>query len=336
MALQLDSWAVAGAQSSARIARLQLTSASRSGNGVVESSDLTVRQLTVPGTSVRVTSGAAVILGKEQAFQGSYYAHNIGDAEVPISENLTGSPRYDMVILQVEDPNIDGTEWTHDPAVDPVYYFRVVQGVSSTDTEAPSGKTAIPLARIRIPASTATIVDADITDLRQMLSPRIHTEVRVQKGQGLADGRNDEADLTSDYERWPQHDWSVTIPEWATQVQVQANWSNVLYPAPGGTGGNYDARGLVRVGLVGTGGNVLNTMSSAYNFNSTSASNGYRCSIGLASQANIPAAMRGMQCDLRMYAKSDVGMGNHLVADGWANFDVTLTFREIATPGATL
>jgi len=335
VALQLDSWAVAGAQSSARIARLQLTSASRSGNGVVESSDLLVRQLAVPGTSVRVTSGAAVIFGKEAAFQGSYYAHNVGDAEVPISENLTGSPRYDMVILQVEDPGIDGTPWTHDPATDPVYYFRVVQGVSSTDTEAPSGKTAVPLARIRIPASTATIVDADITDLRQMLNPRIHTEVRVQKGQGLEDGRNDEADFTADYERWPQHDWSVTIPEWATQVQVQANWSNCLYPAPGSTTSK-DARGLVRVGLVGTGGNVLNTMSSAYNFNPFTAGNGYRCSIGLASQANIPAAMRGMVCDLRMYAKSDAGLTQFLVADGWANFDVTLTFREIATPGATL
>lgn len=336
MALELDSWAVAGAQSSARIARLQLQSGTRSGNGVVESGDLLVRELAVPGTSVRVSSGAAVILGKEQSFQGSYYAHNVGDAEVPITANLTGSPRYDLVILRVEDPGIDGTPWTWDPAVDPVYYFRVIEGVSSTTTQVPSGMTGIPLARIRIPASTATIVDGDITDLREMLSPRIHTEVRVQKGQGLADGRFDEADFTSDYERWPQHDWTVTIPEWATQVQVQANWRNVLYPAPGGTTAVYDARGLVRVGLIGTGGNTLYTMSSAYNINPISASNGTREQVGLAAQANIPAAMRGMTCDLRMYAKSDADRIVFLVADGWANFDVTLTFREIAAPGATL
>ncbi|MFY7066004.1 hypothetical protein ACOQFV_09095 [Nocardiopsis changdeensis] len=336
MALQLDSWAVAGAQSSARIARLQLQSGTRSGNGIVESGDLLVRELAVPGTSVRVSSGAAVILGKEAAFQGSYYAHNIGDATVPISATGSGGGRTDMVVLQVEDPGIDGTPWTHDPAVDPVYYFRVIEGVSSTATEPPSGLTAIPLARITIPASTSTITNSMITDLRQMLNPRIHTEVRVQKGQGLADGRFDEADFTSDYERWPQHDWTVTIPSWATQVQVQANWSNVMYPQPGGTTAVYDARGLVRVGLIGTGGNTLYTMSSAYNFNPTSATNGYRCSIGLAAQANIPTAMRGMTCDLRMYAKADVDMLNHLVADGWANFDVTLTFRELATPGATL
>ncbi|MFL1427134.1 MULTISPECIES: hypothetical protein [unclassified Nocardiopsis] len=335
MALELDSWAVAGAQSSARIARLQLQSGTRSGNGVVESGDLRVRELAVPGTSVRVASGAAVILGKEQSFQGSYYAHNVGDAEVPIAANATGSTRYDLVILRVEDPGIDGTPWTWDPSVDPVYYFRVIEGVSSTASQVPSGTTGIPLARIAIPASTATIENDHITDLRQMMSPRIHTEVRVQKGQGLEDGRMDYADYKPDFERWPQHDWTVTIPAWATQVQVQANWSNVFYPAPGSTT-NKDARGRVRVGLIGTGGNNLYTHTSAYNFNPFTAGNGYRCSIGLAAQMNIPSAMRGMQCDLRMYAMSEEDLTQYLLADGWANFDVTLTFREIAAPGATL
>ena len=336
MALEMDSWAVEGAQSSSRIARLQLQSGTASRNGVVDSGHLRILPLTVPGTSVRATSGGATILGAEAAFQGSYFAFNVGDQEIPISPTGSGGGRSDLVVLRVEDPNISGTPWTHDVTVDPVYYFRVIEGVDPTTTDVPAGTTGVALGRIDIPANTATITAGMITDVRQMANPKRLRELRVQRGQGLADGRYDEADFTSDFERWPQHDWTVTIPTWATQVQVIGNWYNTMYPAPGGTGGDYDARGQVRIGLIGSGGNVLYTSASAYNFNSTSATNGYRCSIGLASQVNIPSAMRGMACDLRMYAKSDVGMGNHLVADGWANFSVDLEFRETAAPAAEL
>ncbi|GAA0972671.1 hypothetical protein Q7689_00260 [Nocardiopsis tropica] len=337
MALEMDSWAVEGAQSSSRIARLQLQSGTASRNGVVDSSHLQILPLTVPGTSVRATSGGATILGAEASFQGSYFAFNVGDAEIAVSPTGSGGGRSDLVILRVEDPNISGTPWTHDVTTDPVYYFRVIEGVDPTTTDVPPGTTGVALARLDIPANTATITSGMITDVRQMANPKRLRELRVQRGQGLEDGRDDHADFTSDFERWPQHDWTVTIPEWATQVQVRADWLNVMYPAPiDGTGGNYDARGQVRVGLVGSGGNVINTAATAFNFNATSASNGYRCSIGLAAQMNVPTAMRGMACDLRMYAKSDADRIRYLVADGWANFAVDLEFREQAAPQAEL
>ncbi|MEU0236787.1 hypothetical protein ABZ234_03785 [Nocardiopsis sp. NPDC006198] len=302
----------------------------------MDSGHLQILPLTVPGTSVRATSGGATILGAEAAFQGSYFAFNVGDAEIPVSPTGSGGGRSDLVILRVEDPNISGTPWTHDVTTDPVYYFRVIEGVTNTTTDVPAGTTGVALARIDIPANTATITAAMITDVRQMANPKRLRELRVQRGQGLEDGRWDEADFTSDYERWPQHDWTVTIPEWATQVQVVANWFSVLYPAPNGTGGTYDARGLVRVGLVGSGGNVLNTPSTAYNVNPITSTNGYRVNIGLTSQVNIPVAMRGMTCDLRMYAKCDADRIVFLVADGWANFSVDLEFRENAAPRAEL
>lgn len=334
MALQLDSWAVAGAQSSAQIARLQLQSASRSGNGVVTSTDLQVRPLAVPGTSVRIDSGAGIILGREQQFQGSYYAHNVGEATVPISPTGSGAGRTDMVILRVEDPSVDGTPWTWNPATDPVYYFRVLEGVSPTATDLPAGMTGIPLARITLPASTATITSG-ITDLRQQANPRTQRELRVQRGQGLEDGRYDLANYKPDFERWPQHDWTVNIPAWATQVQVRADWLGVMYPAPeDGTGGNYDARGQVRVGFVGA--EFLPTPASAYNLNATTATNGYRANLGIATQIPIPAAMRGTTVQLRMYAKSDEDRIHYLVADGWSNFAVDLEFREMAAPESEL
>ncbi|WP_435110156.1 hypothetical protein [Nocardiopsis synnemataformans] len=335
MTLQLDSWAVAGAGSSPQIARLMLTSATRSGNGIVEAPDMEVRELAVPGTSVRVGAGAAVALGKEAVFQGSYYAFNIGEEEVPVSPTDAGGGRSDLLILRVEDPNIDGTPWTHDPATDKIYYFRVIEGVAPDTTEVPAGTTGVALARIDIPVSTATITQDMIVDVRQVANPNRQRELRVMRGGGQEDGRDDSADYTADFERWPQHDWTVDIPAWATQVQVLAQWSNVWYPAPmDGTGGNYDARGQVRVGLIGGAPNNILTPHTEYNFNPTTATNGYRCSIGLAAQVDIPEEMRGTTVQLRMYAKSDADRIIFLRADGWSNFSCDLEFLEVAAPEA--
>lgn len=335
MALEMDSWAVTGAQSSARIARLQLQSGTASGNGVVGMDHLRVLPLPVPGTAVRATSGGATILGQESAFQGSYFAFNVGDEDIPISPTGSGGGRSDLVVLRVEDPNIDGTPWGHDVTVDPVYYFRVIEGVSSTATEPPAGMTAAALARIDLPPNTATITAEMITDVRRPANPRSQRTLRVQRGGTQAGGGWDEAgNIVDDYERWPQHDWSVTIPEWATQVQVLANWDNAFYDPKGGTTGAHDARGLLRVGLVGS--QTVYTTESAYNFNPTAPNNGYRCSAANRDQISIPAALRGQTVQVRMYAKGTAGQLGRLVADNYANFSVDLQFLELPAPEAQL
>ncbi|WP_174545606.1 hypothetical protein [Nocardiopsis dassonvillei] len=330
-------WAVQGAKSGARMARLQLQSATRGGQGIVEPTDLEVRATTIPDGTVKVNSGGCVVLGREQGFQGSYYGYNVGLDSVSIAPTGSGGGRSDLIVARVEDPTVEGPNvWSH-ALTDQLIYTRVIQGVSATETDIPAGSTysAIPLARVDIPANTATITQDMITDLRQMIDPRTQRELRVMRGGGLEDGRHDEADYKADFERWPQNDWSVDIPAWATQVQVLSQWSNVWYPAPiDGTGGNYDARGQVRVGLIGGSPNNILTPETEYNFNATSASNGYRCSIGLAAQVDIPEAMRGTTVQLRMYAKSDADRIHFLVADGWANFSTDLEFREIPTSAA--
>lgn len=335
MALEMDSWAVTGAQSSARIARLMHQSGTASGNGVVDTSHLRVLPLEVPGGGVRITSGGATILGREQEFQGSYFAYNIGTDTVDISPTGSGGGRSDLVVLRVEDPNIDGTPWNHNVTTDPVYYFRVIEGVSSTATEAPPGVTAIPLARIDLPASTGTVTAAHITDLRRSANPKSQRILRVQRGGTQTDGSWDEAgNVTDDYERWPQHDWTVTIPEWATQVQILANWDNTFYDPRGGDAGINDARGLLRVGLLGS--EFITTTESAYNFNPTTATNGYRCSAANRDQIAIPAGMRGETVQVRMYARGTPGQRGRLVADNYANFSVDLEFLEIPAPEAQL
>lgn len=337
MALEMDSWAVTGAQSSARIARLMHQSGTASGNGVVDTGHLQVLPLEVPGGGVRILAGGATVLGAEQEFQGSYFAYNVGTDTVSISPTGSGGGRTDMIVLRVEDPNIDGTPWSHDVTTDPVYYFRVIEGVSPTATEPPPGMTAVALARVNIPASTGTITAGMITDIRQSANPRRHRELRTQVGQGLEDGRFDMLDAKSGYERWPQHEWFVTIPTWATQAQIIGQWMNTWYPGPSQLTGR-DALGWVRVGLRGNDDDIASvyTQSVMYNANPTNVNNGYRVNIGNAGQVNIPASMRGQTVIVRMYGLAHEDSVHYLVADGWSNFSVDIEFREVATAAATL
>lgn len=325
MALERDSWAVSGAESSARIARLQLQSATRGGNGIVEAGDLAVTELDVPGPAVKIAGGAAVAFGREATYQGSYYAFNVGDDQVSINPTGSGAGRSDMVILRVEDPNIDGTPWAHDPANDPIYYFRVIEGVDPTATDVPEGTTGVPLARIDIPPSTATITQDMITDLRVMMDPRTEYVVRVQRGVAPTDYAGDIQ--IPDWEDWPNLVWTVDVPEWATQVQVDATWGNAAFFDSDYAGsGAHDARGRLRV-LLGS----INTDWCAYNFN-VDPNNGQRVSMVLADQIAVPASMRGTTQNLRMQVSGEVGVGGRLRADGFANFVCRLNFLEVPVP----
>ncbi|WP_344098582.1 hypothetical protein, partial [Nocardiopsis tropica] len=290
-------WAVQGAKSGARMARLQLQSATRSAQGIIEPPDLQVRAATIPDGTVTVAAGGCVVAGREQNFQGSYFGYNVGLDSVSIAPTGSGGGRSDLVVARVEDPTVEGPNvWEH-ALTDQLIYTRVIQGVSATAEDVPAGVvySAVPLARIDIPANTATITQDMVTDLRTMLNPRTERTMRTMYGQGLEDGRYDLADFKTDFERWPQHNWEgLLIPSWATQLSVRADWMNALYPAPGAPGPTTrDARGQVRVGFIGSGGNNLYTTAPAYNFNPQGDTNGFRASTGLADTLTVPAAMRG-------------------------------------------
>ena len=270
-------------------------------------------------------------------YQGSYIAFNVGDEEVDISPTGSGGGRSDLVVLRVEDPNIDGTPWGHDVTSDPVYYFRVIEGVSSSATEPPSGMTAIALARIDIPSSTGTITSGMITDVRASANPKSQREVRVQHGAPLDNGLWDKAgDIQEpNWERWPQHEWAVNIPWWATQVQVLAHWDGVYLEPNGATTGPNDARGQLRVRIY-VGSDMIETSPSRYNVNQTSPTNGLRCSFSHYDQVAVPPELRGQSALIRMAVSGGPGMRGRLVADNWAVFATDLEFLERPAPAAEL
>ncbi|KAB1989808.1 hypothetical protein [Streptomyces triticiradicis] len=196
----------------ARAFRMMVRDLASGNQGITEGNDLKVREWSTPGAGVRVGDGSAVVRGAAWG-QGSYTQYNVGDAIVPIAP--TGSSaRSDLICLRVEDPEYEGNR---DPASDDIGYFYVVSGVSATTKTVPSGMTAIPLARLDIPANTATVTNAMIKDLRLIANPRRDRTLYTAYPSALSR-------LTAQngqWYNWPAAArWKVAIPSWATSAKL--------------------------------------------------------------------------------------------------------------------
>ncbi|MFF9787205.1 hypothetical protein [Streptomyces nigrescens] len=214
MALNPTPIATTGATHTAQQFRMMLRDLARDNEGVTTGLDLKVSALGTPGAGVQISDGSAVIAGKVSSVQGSYTAYNIGSDTVSISAT-GGSPRSDMIVLRVEDPDYEGTR---DPATDPIAFWEVIPNVSSSATTVPSGYSAIPLARIDIPASTATITSAYIVDLRKVANRRRDRSIWTYFAPNPA------VSLTGTSEVWQNFPsaatWTVPVPVWAAKVKV--------------------------------------------------------------------------------------------------------------------
>ncbi|WP_329126011.1 hypothetical protein [Streptomyces sp. NBC_01353] len=210
-----------GATHSAQAFRMLVRDLSLGAEGITQGDDLKVTQLDTPGGGVQISDGSGIVRGRVSAFQGSYAVCNVGEDTIDIAAT-GGTPRSDLVIIRVEDPEYEGTL---DPEVDPVVYFDVISNVSSSATAIPDGRTGIPLARIDIPASTATITDAMIVDVRQIANPR--RQRQMLPVQSPTSASNDLGASTT-FAYWTTvPGWSVAIPDWASKAIVDVRVSSL-------------------------------------------------------------------------------------------------------------
>lgn len=205
-----------GASHTAQQFRMMVKDLSRDQQGVTTGLDMKVTQLSTPGGGVQISDGSAVIAGKVSMVQGHYAAYNIGTDTSVTFAATGGSTRSDMLILRVEDPEYEGTR---DPETDPIVFFEVVPNVSSTATTVPSGYSAIPLARIDIPASTATITNSMIVDLRQVANPRRERQLLPFFYPGPL------VEISGTNETWQNFPstvtYSIAVPAWASKVRIK-------------------------------------------------------------------------------------------------------------------
>jgi hypothetical protein len=212
-----------GATHSAQQFRMLVRDLANGAEGITQGDDLKVTQRATPGGGVLVGDGSGVVKGRMDAFQGHYAACNIGSFDVPIAATGSGAGRSDMVILRVEDPEYEGSL---NPATDQIDYFDVISGVSSSATAIPDGRTGIPLARIDIPASTATITNAMIVDLRKCANPRRSRLLLTQSPASISTGIG--SSLSYSYFSTAAG-WNIAIPDWATKAIVKVDVSPIRY-----------------------------------------------------------------------------------------------------------
>lgn len=212
--------------------RRQLYKQAYGQSGVSLPGDLKVTALPTPGSSVRIAAGGGTAENKFPGGEGQAYdvtATSVTNVSVPAS-GATSATRE--VIVRIYDPQFAGSK----PA-DGIYVKPLVVSVLPTDYP------FIHLATINQPANTGTITNAMIVDRRKLTNARSQTETFTRPtlvtdplaGMLLTY-------TTTDGEWFPNAggEQYVPIPDWATHMQIEADWLAVLLGPEGSTGwGDY-------------------------------------------------------------------------------------------------
>jgi hypothetical protein len=212
-----------GATHSAQQFRMLVRDLARGAEGITEGDDLKVTALGTPGAAVQVADGSGIVRSKANSFGGSYAVCNVGTATVNIAAT-GGSPRSDMVVLRVLDPEYEGAL---DPASDQIEFFDVISNVSSTATTVPAGYTAIPLARIDIPASTSTITSGMIKDIRACANPRRTRALYTFSPTGALVELGGLPSVKTAWSNVPG--WNIPVPDWATTARIVITICQIRY-----------------------------------------------------------------------------------------------------------
>ena len=243
MAFEPHPWFIGleGVEHSAEVARTLAWVATSGASGIVKPTDLAVRAQSVPDGSVRIGPGGFVVESKYSGASQQSYVERVPtstDLEVPATGSSGGATRY--VVARITDPDYPGGGTIPPVPNDGVYAAPyLVSSLSSSRTE-------IPLAKITQPANTAAITNAMITDLREIANPR-REEYVFGRPRVTADGGNQQnlaAKTANGGEYFPggagsPNIFTLTVPEWATRVMVDASWMSVGYAGNTNPYGHY-------------------------------------------------------------------------------------------------
>lgn len=326
MTFQTVPWAVGGgAENPVESARLLAYVATRSERGVVLPTDCQGRALAVPGGSIRVRPGAVVIPNsKPGAPSQSYLAINPEDHEIAITPTGAGVTRSDLVYVRVKDPQYADEPAPPDVETGPYVTVEVITGVAPTTLtladaiaqgKAPVGRTGVEICRVDMPASTGTVTQGLITDLRRVAVPRTQRAQRLAIGPVSAESLWDWDPAGS----FPDSaGWQIDIPSWATRAIVTAWISGVLFK--GNTAGSV----TTKVGSIST---------PAVGWNESVASGFDKGILNASGEIAIPAAMRGTTQTVKVDAAISGSppappYAHDVQANQWTHATVDITFME--------
>jgi hypothetical protein len=152
--------------------------------GIINDASLAVTQNSPAGMSVRVASGWAAIVGTTQPLMGTYVCYNDASAVLTISASNPTNPRIDLIVATVNDSYYSGVS---DNVV-----FQVIAGTPSGSPAVPSvPANSIALAQIQVPAGATSILTANISDRRVLVTSNVPAQgdiSGVTAGAGLSGG----------------------------------------------------------------------------------------------------------------------------------------------------
>lgn len=291
-----------GAEHSAAIARSVAYASTGGKEGVASPGDFKIAAQNVPNGTVRALAGVATLLNTYAGGSGqAYVAKNLSQTHINIQPTGSTGGRSDLIVLSVRDPEFEG-EAPSDPNDFEYTRLEVISGVPSTTTsleEIEFPRPAIPLARIDIPKSTATITSGMIRDLRFLANPRTQRHLFVYaltQDDGIIPLRNatdpniPNPTVVGDW--WPNpknvSDWTIDVPEWAQRVRMVGQWGGVLLKSGGG---NAWGRIWARIGSIYDD-NGINTQEVSWDLDSERTGNSREAWMTGADRA-VPASLRG-------------------------------------------
>lgn len=236
MATDPTPWFVGGgAEHSPEVARGLAYAATNGSEGIARISDLKVNAQAVPNGTVQVLTGAALLLNRYAGGAGQTYSlRNATGTNVPINPTGSGGGRTDLIVARVLDPQYEGQ-----PPANPTSFeysrITVIQGVPAGTKDAQDLNLAYPaiaLAKVTLPASTGTVTQAMITDLRRVAQPRRERAMVTIFPTGKWQQGTGQVIPTGSYASWPltaAQRPKVYVPEWATRVDIVVHLSGVVY-----------------------------------------------------------------------------------------------------------
>jgi hypothetical protein len=314
-------WIGGGAVHSDAVVRLMADYAANDNEGILRSTDLKVTAFGTPGAGVNISPGACSMLARGAGQTNELYIARMASLDtVGIAPTGAGAGRSDLIIGRVEDPNVSGSPWPAPPSVaaGPYVYTRVVSGVPAgtrSVLDLNLGYSAVTLARIDLPASTATVLPAHVVDLRKLASPKRDRRLYTVNPSVAVS-------LTSATMAAWFGSWAVDVPTWATRVVIALTIGGIRHSRSSTTVAG-TANGAVRAAF-----GTIATQQASYDVETTPANIVARYMIGAADTLSVPSAMRGTTQTLTIQG-SRVGGNVAVQADSstfaWADVE----FQEI-------
>lgn len=314
-------WMVAGGQHSAEVGRLLAYSATAAGEGVIGAGDCKVVASAIPDGNIHINPGAVAMLNR---FAGgaaqSYLARNVGDEVKAMTPQGSSGARYDLVCLVVQDPQYAGQPAPPSVPNGPYVITKVYEDVPATTislAEVDPNQTGYALARVKFDASDGTVNQADITDLRDLLQPRVKTVKKVFN----ALGANQALPAALGNVVPTGADMAVDIPKWATKVQIEARWSGVVFTDTS-SGAGY-ATGYARVDL-----GTIQSQTTQFRVDATASNKPVTQTIMVGDTKDVDAAMRGTSQTLAPRLAKTSGTGMTAEATAYTTCVIEATFYE--------